>query len=55
MRNDGIADHVVRRIEDFLSECDLVKFAKHIPELETMESAVERAKEIIRESGVRET
>ncbi|OPX25459.1 MAG: hypothetical protein B1H02_01410 [Candidatus Latescibacteria bacterium 4484_107] len=49
MRNDGIGDEVVRRIEDFLSECDLVKFAKYIPEFETMENAVERAKEIVRQ------
>ncbi len=48
MRNDGVADKVVRRIGDFLSECDLVKFAKFIPELETMEGAVERAREIVR-------
>ena len=53
--NDGVVDSVVRRIEDFLSECDLVKFAKFIPALETMERAIERAKEIVRESGGRET
>jgi len=49
--NNGVADSVVRRIEDFLSECDLVKFAKYIPALETMERVVEQAKEIVRESG----
>ena len=54
MQTDGVAERVVRVIEDFLSECDLVKFAKLIPELETMESAVERAREIVRESVKRE-
>ncbi len=48
IRNGGIAESIVRVIEDFLSECDLVKFAKYIPELETMENAVERAREIVR-------
>ena len=45
----------LRVIEDFLSECDLVKFAKYIPELETMERAVERAREIVRERVKRKT
>ena len=55
MRYDGVEDEVVRVIEDFLSECDLVKFAKYIPELETMERAVERAREIVRERVKRKT
>jgi len=39
-------EHLVQ-IEDFLSECDLVKFAKYIPPMEVMAGAVDRAKGIV--------
>lgn len=41
-------------IEDFLSECDLVKFAKYIPPMEVMAGAVDRAKGIVEATQVLE-
>ncbi|MFH1007368.1 MAG: BatD family protein [Candidatus Latescibacterota bacterium] len=55
LRQDGLSEPKVREIEAFLSECDLVKFAKFIPDMQTMEGAVARAKGIVRESVKRET
>lgn len=44
-------DHLVQ-IEGFLSECDLVKFAKYIPPMEVMAGAVERAKRVVETTQV---
>jgi len=45
--HDVRPDHVAM-VQDYLDDCDLVKFAKYVPPMETMQGMVERAKEIVR-------
>jgi len=51
LRDRGVPGDVLRMTGDFLTECDLVKFAKYTPPLELARTAVERAKDIIVASG----
>jgi hypothetical protein len=48
MRQARMERATVEAFDTFLSACDLVKFAKHIPPMEEMEGVVDRAKEIVR-------
>ncbi|MBU1933012.1 MAG: hypothetical protein KKC66_03830, partial [Candidatus Omnitrophica bacterium] len=47
MREKKIQKRSVDRIKDFLEDCDLVKFAKYIPEQKEIETAYTSAKEIV--------
>lgn len=47
MREKKIKRQSVDKIKDFLEDCDLVKFAKYIPEEKEIEDAYNKAKEII--------
>ena len=48
LRNHDVRSDHVAMVQDYLDDCDLVKFAKYVPPLETMQGMVERAKEIVR-------
>jgi hypothetical protein len=43
----GLAGEAYRLVEDVLGECDLVKFAKHMPGGSTVNSLIERSKTIV--------
>lgn len=52
MRQSRVAPVTIAAFEEFLSACDLVKFAKYIPPMEEMEGLVDRAKGIVRATMV---
>ena len=48
MRQAPLERPTIARFEEFLSDCDLVKFAKHVPPIEEMARLIDRAKDIVR-------
>ena len=51
LRRAGVPPETFQRLERFFNDCDLVKFAKYLPELSAAKQAVEEAEAIVREAS----
>ncbi len=51
LEDRNVSGDILKITRDFLTECDLVKFAKYVPSLEVAKTAVDRARDIIEASG----